>query len=73
MEKIKVIFLDIDGVCNCKTITQRHRGAIGIDPYMALLVMRIVLATDAKVVLSSSWRHWNYGVKEVEKCVCKLS
>ncbi len=53
---MKILFLDIDGVVNCKNTSQRHRGFIGIDPYMALLVNRIVEATGAKVVLSSTWR-----------------
>lgn len=68
---MKVLFLDIDGVVNCKTTTQRHRGYIGIDPYMAFLVGRIVEATDAKVVLSSSWRYFEDGRAEVERQVVK--
>lgn len=53
---MKVLFLDIDGVVNCARTTQRHRGFIGIDPYMAFLVGKIQLDTDCKVVLSSTWR-----------------
>ena len=53
----KVLFLDIDGVVNCQNTKQRHRGFIGIDPYMAFLVARIVEATQCDVVLSSSWRN----------------
>lgn len=68
---MKVLFLDIDGVVNCKTTKQRHRGFIGIDPYMAFLVGRIVESTGAEVVLSSSWRHFDDGRKEVEKQVVK--
>lgn len=66
---MKVLFLDIDGVCNCATTAQRHRGVIGIDPFMALLVGRIVEATDCKIVLSSSWRHWEEGRDEVRRQV----
>jgi len=67
---MKVLFLDIDGVVNCATTTQRHRGYIGIDPYMAFLVGKIVLDTDCKVVLSSSWRTFHDdGVKEIGKQV----
>lgn len=69
---MKVLFLDIDGVVNCKTTTQRHRGMIGIDPYLAFMVGKIQLDTDCKVVLSSSWRHWPEGVAEVERQVVKL-
>lgn len=53
---MKVLFLDIDGVVNCATTSQRHRGFIGIDPYMAILIDRIKIATGCVVVLSSTWR-----------------
>lgn len=69
---MKVLFLDIDGVVNCVTTSQRHRGFIGIDPYMAALVRRIVDATGCQVVLSSSWRHFPDGRKEVEQQVCPI-
>lgn len=69
---MKILFLDIDGVVNCETTQQRHRGFIGIDPYMAFLVGKIVLDTDCKIVLSSSWRYSEEGVKEVEKQVYKI-
>ena len=69
---MKVLFLDIDGVVNCKTTQQRHRGFIGIDPYLAFLVGKIVLATDCKVVLSSSWRHSQDGIDEVTKQVIDI-
>lgn len=69
---MKVLFLDIDGVVNCKTTQQRHRGFIGIDPYLAFLVGKIVLATDCKVVLSSSWRHSQDGIDEVKKQVIDI-
>lgn len=70
---MKVLFLDIDGVVNNEKTTQRHRGVIGIDPFMAFQVGRIVEWTGCIVVLSSSWRHWPDGVKEVECCVCKIA
>lgn len=66
---MKVLFLDIDGVVNCKTTTQRHRGYIGIDPYMAFLVGKIQLDTDCRVVLSSTWRMWPDSRDEVKKQV----
>ena len=67
--EMKVLFLDIDGVVNCAKTVQRYGGVIGIDPYMALLVGRIVEATGAKIVLSSSWRHWPQGREEIRKRV----
>lgn len=69
---MKVIFLDIDGVVNCQTTMQRHRGTIGIDPYKAFTVARLVERVDAKVVLSSTWRLWEDARAEVRKQVCKF-
>ncbi len=52
---MKVIFLDIDGVLN----TDKDRSRFGID-YLdnscLLQLKRIVQATNARIVLSSSWR-----------------
>lgn len=56
MEKIKVIFLDIDGVLNCKNTLYFFRGCFGIDPYLVRILKRIISATNAKIVLSSTWR-----------------
>lgn len=69
---MKILFLDIDGVVNCSTTTQRHRGFIGIDPHMAFLVGKIQLDTGCEVVLSSSWRHSKEGKSEVRKQVVKF-
>jgi hypothetical protein len=66
---MKILFLDIDGVVNCATTAQRHRGFIGIDPYMALLVDRIIQATGCKVVLSSTWRMGEESREEVKRQV----
>ena len=66
---MKILFLDIDGVVNCETTAQRHRGAIGVDPYMAFLVARIVERTGCKIVLSSSWRYYPDACDEVTRCV----
>ncbi len=66
----KILFLDIDGVLNnhdtFKKSLGRHQTNKLIDPYMALLLHRIIEATGCEVVLSSSWRHFNKGqpVKE---------
>jgi len=66
---MKIIFLDIDGVFNCKTTMQRHRGYIGIDPYLAFIFAKEFIDTDIKIVLSSSWRHAKQGQEEVRKQV----
>lgn len=69
-----VIFLDVDGVVNCATTMQRYRGFIGIDPYMAFLVGKIVLnVPDVKVVLSSTWRSFHDdGIEEISKQVTPI-
>lgn len=68
-DKTKILFLDIDGVVNCDSTTQRHRGFIGIDPYMAFLVGKIQLDTGCSVVLSSTWRLDEHSRKEVREQV----
>ena len=65
----KILFLDVDGVVNCVTTSQRHRGFIGIDPIMAFLVGKIQLDTGCEVVLSSDWRHSKDARDEVRKQV----
>lgn len=73
---MKIIFLDIDGVVNCQDTFFRTKderdNLFCIDPYMALLIGRIIEATDAKIVLSSSWRHHPDGIAVVEKRVWKI-
>ena len=69
---MKVLFLDIDGVVNCATTTQRHRGFIGIDPRLAARVRRVVEATGCKVVLSSTWREDAENRAEVERKVVEI-
>jgi hypothetical protein len=67
---VKVIFLDFDGVLNCKayfeacldrgsepTTSDEDSEASALDPEALSRLNRIVEATDAKVVVSSSWRH----------------
>lgn len=52
---MKVLFLDIDGVLNSNG-TIRAFGFDFIDPHLVDLVGVIVDQTDAKIVLSSTWR-----------------
>ena len=63
---MRVLFLDIDGVCNCVGTRQTHMGFVGIDPILAARVARIVEDTGCEVVLSSSWRHFEGGREEVD-------
>lgn len=55
-----VLFLDIDGVLNRHGLGRRvpqHRVSPAIDHRAAALVDRIVEATGAVIVLTSSWRY----------------
>ena len=53
----RVIFLDIDGVLNdAATDEYTPAGFMGIDGYKVKLLHRIVEATDASIVLTSTWK-----------------
>lgn len=59
---MKVIFLDIDGVLNSRAYDRKRNPdeLTNIDETRLPLVKMIVDATEAKIVLSSSWRkHWS--------------
>jgi hypothetical protein len=66
---MKVLFLDIDGVVNRVGTRQRFRGFMGIDPFLASRVGKIILDTEAAVVLTSTWRIFQGGRKEVDRHV----
>lgn len=68
---MKVLFLDIDGVCNNKESAKKYnfRGSVGIDPELAFMVGKIVLDTGCEVVLSSTWRLWEETKQQVFKQV----
>jgi hypothetical protein len=52
--KQPILFLDVDGVLNAHSNTdKKHRG---IDPFMMGCLQSITEATHCKVVLSSTWR-----------------
>lgn len=58
---MKVIFLDFDGVLNSNTYNaSQWKPGVLIDPSRMILLKRLVDATAAKIVLSTSWKeHWN--------------
>lgn len=58
---MKVIFLDFDGVLNSEKYIRGCDGyGVAIAPSRMILLKQIVDATDAKIVLSTSWReHWS--------------
>jgi hypothetical protein len=52
---MKIIFLDIDGVLNNQSLLQAG-GIHTIEPSMVAILKRVVDATGAEIVLSSTWR-----------------
>lgn len=58
---MKVVFLDFDGVLNGDAYVRRQgRFGVIIDPSKMELLRRIITETDAKIVLTTSWReHWD--------------
>lgn len=52
---MKVIFLDIDGVLNVRTIEYDEYGAL-FHPHFIDNLRTIIDKTNAKIVISSSWR-----------------
>lgn len=58
MNKIKVIFLDVDSVLNSKyTQELTKKGAVFIETRLVEKLQAIIEETDAEVVLSSDWRY----------------
>ena len=56
---MKIIFLDVDGVLNCRNSTSKCQCFIGIDADKVKRLRRIVEVTGAKIVLTSTWKlHW---------------
>lgn len=54
---MKVIFLDVDGVLNCRhTRTRTSDGWCFVDDYLVERLKRLVIRSGARVVLSSTWR-----------------
>lgn len=57
---MKVIFLDVDGVLNCETTTDSVGNYIGIENKKVKLLAKIVLNTNAEIVLTSTWKECWY-------------
>lgn len=71
---MKILFLDVDGVLNCAAYfktrqTPRDLKPRDMDPMRVLILHRILEATGAKVVVSSSWRFRPDDLEEVKKSV----
>ena len=58
---LKVVFLDFDGVLNSHEFFKSHRHEVSeagaLDPEAIARLNRLLAATGAVVVISSSWRH----------------
>lgn len=62
---MKIIFLDIDGVLNCKTSRSRCGGYVGIDDDKLSLLAEIVRETGAEIALVSTWKNnWQKSEKD---------
>jgi hypothetical protein len=62
--KIKIIFLDIDGVLNSvKSMTESDDRKWSDEPSIENIgwLNLIIEKTDAKIVISSTWRHGNHA------------
>src|SRR6195952_3987096 len=73
---MKVIFLDIDGVLNCNGTPNSRKFPYVVDDKLLARLQKLIDATGAKVVLSSSWRcdpigllaAKHYGVPFIDIC-----
>lgn len=65
---MKALFLDFDGVLNsAKYLLDYGDCGMAIDPTRMVLLRRIVDATGARIVLSTSWReHWSKNLAECD-------
>jgi HAD domain in Swiss Army Knife RNA repair proteins len=53
---MKIIFLDIDGVLNCRRTPNPRKFPYVIDPILLGRLKDVVEKTQSKIVLSSTWR-----------------
>lgn len=70
---MKVLFLDIDGVCNSGDWAMQGNSMWhGTDPNAVAMVKRIIKETKCDVVLSSTWRLYPEAVAVVKRDVCHI-
>ena len=62
---MKLIFLDIDGVLNNAHTRETYEGYTFVEDSKIELLKQIIGATEAKVVLSSTWRSGWYCLEHV--------
>lgn len=73
---MRVIFLDIDGVLNSKEFFKNRQPTQGlneIDEENVKLLQQIVQATNAKIVLTSTWRIYDKADKVYQHLVDVLA
>lgn len=57
-DKYKIIFLDIDGVLNGAHSKSSCDGCVGIDTAKINRLAKIVAATNAEIVLTTTWKDY---------------
>lgn len=68
---MKILFLDIDGVCNSAEWARAGNSLWnGTDPQLVQHVRRIIKETGCMVVLSSTWRMYAESRATVKRDVC---
>lgn len=66
VDSIKIIFLDVDGVLNCQSTKDLCGLYIGLEDKKVSLLKEIVDATNAKIVLVSSWKECWFKAKNLK-------
>jgi hypothetical protein len=70
---IKCIFLDVDGVLNSMEKVAKCRSPQQLDDAMCARLREIVEQSNAKIVLSTSWRMFDYMVDFLSKKLTEAS
>lgn len=56
-----IVFLDFDGVLNCKYTKEQFKGWAGLEDEKLNLLKELVVPTKSIIVLTTSWRmSWDY-------------
>lgn len=69
---MKIIFLDFDGVINCQTRWKKYcvqvdeQSSSMIDPVAVRRLAALVKETDARIVISSTWRRF-YALADLRR------
>jgi HAD domain in Swiss Army Knife RNA repair proteins len=63
---MKIIFLDIDGVRNCKATPNPRDFPYIVDRKLLLRLKRLLSKSKAKIVISSTWRYDPIGIFAVK-------